>query len=411
MTLYGEQEGGRVDEALHLDNRAAWNAWACQNLNDEEAAKYAALAKVDVAETRNWDARKVEITKLHREVTKSRSIGSKSHYKGLPDVNEKVDFSKLHLLKTVVMKRCIFTQTAYFRDSTFEGDAYYGRATFKSLADFRDVRFMKDAYFRGGNFIESAVFMSAVFHGFARFERAKFGDGYPAQNPNSNPASHSSEVGPLKYDFTDCDFAKSTSFREAKFHATYPILDGAVLHQNTDFSAEEAYWPVKTAQKPAQARESCATIRHAIAKQGLPEEEHFFFRREMEFARQVEWADKDAGWLRFKAWPYLLFKVFSNYGESIARPVRALCELFVLGAGALFGFYSAMLGFWQAAGLAAAVSFSNLLPLFGFGRTFLKDDLEMLPSGLQFVSGAQTVLALPLLFFLGLALRKRFRLR
>ncbi len=58
-----------------------------------------------------------------------------------------------------------------------------------------------------------------------------------------------------------------------------------------------------------------------------------------------------------------------------------------------------------------ALSFSNLFPLFGFGRTFLLEELKALPAVLQFFSGFQTVASLPLLFFLGLGLRQRFRLR
>ena len=30
MTLYGEQEGERVDKELQAKNRAVWNAWSCQ---------------------------------------------------------------------------------------------------------------------------------------------------------------------------------------------------------------------------------------------------------------------------------------------------------------------------------------------------------------------------------------------
>ncbi|MDF9302247.1 hypothetical protein P5P81_06745 [Tritonibacter mobilis] len=42
---------------------------------------------------------------------------------------------------------------------------------------------------------------------------------------------------------------------------------------------------------------------------------------------------------------------------------------------------------------------------------FLSEVLASLPRWAQVLSGAQTVLSLPLLFFLGLALRQRFRLR
>ena len=62
--------------------------------------------------------------------------------------------------------------------------------------------------------------------------------------------------------------------------------------------------------------------------------------------------------------------------------------------------------------LAIGLSFSNLFPVFGFGRSFgLNDVLAAMPPALQAYAGFQTVMALPLIFFLGLALRQRFRLR
>lgn len=41
MTLYGEQDGERVDWDLHEKNWAAWNAWSCQAMSDKEKAEAA----------------------------------------------------------------------------------------------------------------------------------------------------------------------------------------------------------------------------------------------------------------------------------------------------------------------------------------------------------------------------------
>lgn len=269
---------------------------------------------------------------------------------------------------------------------------------------------MKEADFSSATFLRNAYFYFAKFEGPARYVNTEFG----LRNCEENCVP----------DFAEATFAKLISFRKADFAQHYPVLEGVAFSGKVVVTSDKAFWPAmdqvlldevsEVAERiPTKeiAKESCATLRHEIGRQGLPEEEHFFFRREMEFARQVEWADKDAGWVRFKAWPYWLFKVFSGYGESIALPMRALGELFLLGAVAFLGFFGPTLGWFKAIGLAASMSFSNLLPLFGFSRTLLKDALLELPWGLQVLSGAQTVLALPLLFFLGLALRKRFRLR
>ena len=58
------------------------------------------------------------------------------------------------------------------------------------------------------------------------------------------------------------------------------------------------------------------------------------------------------------------------------------------------------------------LSLSSILPSFGFSRMYFGEDfVRQLPFALRFLTAAQTILALPLLFFLALGLRTRFRLR
>ena len=83
-----------------------------------------------------------------------------------------------------------------------------------------------------------------------------------------------------------------------------------------------------------------------------------------------------------------------------------------LGAACYWHYLATQTGQALALGTAAAFSFSNLFQIFGFGRLHF-DTLVMkdLPTVLKVYAGVQTVAALPLLFFLGLGLRQRFRLR
>lgn len=182
----------------------------------------------------------------------------------------------------------------------------------------------------------------------------------------------------------------------------------------TEFEKDEGhdllnFWPTDTKQKPEVARNTCATIRHILAKQGLPEDEHFFFRKEMHFVGKI-----GSIWQRL---PYLLFGLFSDYGHSIARPTLWLLGLWGFGFVAFWGYLAGccvpapLEAVERPMGTAMGLSFSNLFPLFGFGRVFLGEVLEALPPVLKLLSGFQTVASLPLLFFLGLGLRQRFRLR
>ncbi|NIZ14287.1 hypothetical protein HCZ87_12945 [Phaeobacter sp. HF9A] len=113
--------------------------------------------------------------------------------------------------------------------------------------------------------------------------------------------------------------------------------------------------------------------------------------------------------------PYLLFGWLSDYGYSIKRPLLWLAAVWFVGIAAFWMVFCypgvAPVLAKSDLGTAAALSFSNLFPLFGFGRVFLYEVLKALPRWAQVLSGLQTVASLPLLFFLGLALRQRFRLR
>ncbi len=73
--------------------------------------------------------------------------------------------------------------------------------------------------------------------------------------------------------------------------------------------------------EPEASRDLLAVIRHAIAKQGLPEEEHYFFRREMRFRAKIGTV--------FDRLPYILYQELSDFGNSIIRPTVGLLALWV----------------------------------------------------------------------------------
>lgn len=156
-----------------------------------------------------------------------------------------------------------------------------------------------------------------------------------------------------------------------------------------------------------QARASLAIIRHAVGKQGLPEEEHYFFRREMACAARIG---------RFyQRLPYWAFGCLSNYGYSLARPTIGIVALWIVAAFAYLLFHPVLEPVkteFGAIGTAAGFSFSNLFAFLGFNRTLVDPELlESLPSGLTFLAAFQSVAGVILLFLLGLGLRNRFPLR
>jgi len=134
-----------------------------------------------------------------------------------------------------------------------------------------------------------------------------------------------------------------------------------------------------------------------MARQMLPEEEHFFFRREMWAAARAEPLWRTAH--------IHLYEAVSDFGYSIARPAVLLVLLWVIGTVV----YATQVALgWMT---AAAYSFSVMFKFFGFQRTYLLEETKLLTPMMETVSAGQTVLAFVLLFFLGLGLRTRFRLR
>jgi hypothetical protein len=89
MTLHGEQDGKWVDDDLHDQNRAVWNAWSCQQLDDGAAAELAKQTGVDLAETRGWSLIATEVKRKHRAEMKTRNDDDFT-YPGFPDFESSI---------------------------------------------------------------------------------------------------------------------------------------------------------------------------------------------------------------------------------------------------------------------------------------------------------------------------------
>lgn len=264
---------------------------------------------------------------------------------------------------------------------------FFASSIFRKNCSFRSITCDSEIAFTLTEFKNSVNFDYSALLGFSNFEESKFGNGLDS-----------------KISFHLTNFGKPTSFYKATFHSIYPNFSGTVLHDKTTFTDHPDYWPKGKQADPEQAKASCAVIRHNLGRQGLPEAEHFFFRREMGFAAQIgKW------WQRV---PYIGFGMLSDYGYSIARPALWLLGLWAIGFMAFWGYFLTHAAQARPMGTAFALSFSNLFQVFGFSRLYFDADfMKTLPLVLQIYSGFQTVLAVPLLFFLALGLRTRFRMR
>lgn len=447
MTIYGEQEE-KIDWELAEKNSAFWNGWLLSNLDDK--GRKSVLATTGLVDGFR------DITFRDSDAAKKlfyKRIGREDHQLEMPQRNQTADLSE------TVFDRPVILPSAYFfginaKNSVFQKSVNFQGGFFSSSIDFHYAQFIgdilwMDAEFEGAVYLEDIVcsgnahFTNSRFHQSANFGRAAFG-----AETDFIGATFAREVSFLEVKFSDhvqfvmvqfegrthfdgaefgrddrsgrcrMDFGFSvcngpTSFEHAKFASHLPLLTGATLHETTTFTVEMSHWPRRRslwnavslqvfpahAQSHEHAKASAAKLRHVMAKQALPEEEHFFFRREMHHAARAEPFYKTAH--------IYLFEVVSDFGYSINRPLVFLAFLWALGA----------LFYWQLADFtkaeSASYSFAAMFKFFGFQRTYLLDEtnaLEAIPWG-EPVAATQTVLAFILLFFLGLGLRTRFRLR
>lgn len=473
MTLHGDGSSGTDSEANREDWNT-WAGQGMDEQDRARILDAIGVPLVDFATPCRWSDKEPEIRGRFASVWRERN-GSHLPVPELPKPSHTIDFSNTHFEKRFTADEMYFPSSivkftgarfdgisefcgAHFRGkvqgsrASFQSDFFarkarfdmgvdFFRAKFSSLADFADTCFCAPASFTRARFGGDALFVTSKFHSSSKFSESEFEKDADFRSTVFNAGArfertsfrdvasfaggefHAASTPSKSIAFSHSVFERPTSFRQALFFDGYPDLSGAVLHDKTSFTARmdptsdeialdkdlegRTFWPQRTKQDPVSARESCATIRHVLTQQGLPEEAHFFFRREMRFASQI-----GSFWQRL---PYLLFGWLSDFGYSIQRPLWWLAGIWFLGMAAFWTVFSFPGGppvlSESDLGTAAALSFSNLFPLFGFGRVLLSEVLASLPRWAQVLSGAQTVLSLPLLFFLGLALRQRFRLR
>ena len=317
---------------------------------------------------------------------------------------EEVLFNSARFRDSANFRAAVFAKLADFHSAIFFDHATFSECTFNGPCSFYDCTFKSNFYFRKTTCRGEMNFAKANFKDFAIFAQTSFAD---RTNFTRTVFSGKQDTNNPKIDFTDCEFKNTTTFRNTSFMRSFPVFSGTIFHPITRFSAENDLWPPKEPHSKEQAKDTCATIRHLLAKQGLPEDEHFFFRREMYFAGRI-----GSHWQRL---PYLLFGWLSDYGHSIARPSLFLFGTWLAGAVLFlvaFAWFDVTKGEEWRLVQPFGFSFANMFKFLGFQRSYFGFDfLRELPLWLQFLSAVQTILGFVLLFFLGLGLRQRFRLR
>ncbi len=391
-TVFGEQEG-RYDKELAAKNRRIWNGWACSRMQPDARRKLEAEIELEPGDLDPLTPE--EMAQVHAAFKDRLGDAVPVPETGI------VDMSKTHFSHTVVWEKCVFAEFADFSSAHFAGRADFSSAHFAEFADFSSAHFAERAYFPSAHFYETAAFDAAHFAGHARFNGAKF-DG-------------------LVW-FKDGVFKNATDFQDAQFLGGVPKFHQREFHDDTNFTQKAVgrdgtrYWPeVQSASDGGlHNKNAYRKLRQVAANQHNPEAEHFFLRQEMacDAVLKEDWLSR---------WVIRLFGVVSSYGFSIGRPGGALLALWfvpslfyavLFKSGAVMPVWASYVSAYPEAWLTAmGFSFSNLFSFFGLSGRHFGDVWNDAPSWVHFLGGAQTVFGFIFLFFLGLGLRNRFRLK
>ena len=378
-TIYGEEP----DDETQYKNHQAWNSCVISTLNDKDKLAIDISSRVSLEEIPKWegeDGIKEEITKLFKR---------RLPCEELPNTDTWIDFEAINFPKKVDFRHFIFPIRASFKGSEFSEDVTFSYALFCHMVHMGNVTFAGKAEFIAVTFQEITLFKEADFVGDAKFGFTIF-----KESSNFRETRFHSQGN-----FYECTFSKPSNFFCAKFFKQFPELTNAVFQEKINISTGQEYWPdpKNCEQNPEQAKASCEVLRHTMNNQGLPEQAHFFFRREMQFAGRI-----GSLWQRL---PYKLFGWLSNYGYSIYRPAFGLIVLW-LGFASVYKVFSS-LSFTESLGLSIA----SLFQFTGWQRVYFSELMECLPVWLKISAGFQTIAGIVLLFLLGLGLRNRFRFK
>lgn len=446
-TVYGEQATKQIDEELHARNRRIWNGWACAQMEPEERRKLSKKLDVRVDELAPLSGQSLADLKA---AFAERCMGAE-----IPEPTAKIDLSVLHFPRTTVWAKCVFNGDVDFRYSTFRNgidfssakfcrDALFRSSTFSGFADFEFSMFSSDANFQSCTFSESALFLSSTFsqtadfrystfsmsasfasstfRGYTDFESCKFGwiadfmsstfDGtadFRSITCGGDADFRSCVFSGFTY-FSDGAFKSSTMFKDARFLTEAPKFFQREFHQNTTFTTKQSHWPAITADNAEDTKNAYQRLAQVMRELNKPDDEHFFFRQEMRCKAVLEGFPDNV--------VIKLYGLLSDYGYSVLRPAAWLAGIVAVGWG--------LIGSWLRHGTPPAdqailspspiaeglgISIGNTLPFLGFVRKMHPDFYKEAPAWLDAFSGFQSLMGIVLLFFMGLGLRNRFRLK
>ena len=388
------------DTAIALARRGkdAWNAWAAENPGAGVDFSGATLEGISFAEFQFPGSANFARVAFSNEADFTGVTFSKEANFTGARFSAKAYLVRVTFCSSADFAEVEFYDRAFFTQSTVSAGADFGRAIFYAEADFPKVTFSARADFIEAKFSKSVNFAGGSFTLWVRFDKASFHD---------------------KVDFSGWKFNGPAYFHGA-FFSRVPIFHGAFIHQGTEFGdidktftdfqsdgAEHRYRTLKLAMGQYQAR----TEEAAFAALELKARRYLFMQE----------AKTRPFWKRIPLWSdclgYWLWEKCSKSGRGFLRPLTS----YLLSWGAFAASYVLPCQGWRGdwwAGIHYA-----FLKQFPFAAAFRGgtnhfSNLEQAlfaaappPGWVTALNSAQSLIALTLIFLMGLGIRHKFRLR
>ena len=368
---------------------------------------------------------------------------------------QEVEFGYGLFRNRVTFQHAIFSKKVDFFDVEFHDKVHFSNALFEEDVSLIDTKFHDDPLFDGVNFNGAASFRRTLFMGVPLFVDTKFCNSLEFLGCVFSKGAYFRNIkawGRDLYGFT-CEFYDAKTYQSLYFqHCRLPPISafhglkldkGALLSfddpgpKATLASFNEQLSRIKEKLKKSPQSEKnealeeanrllddlaggCRVFKNYFESQGDRERAQRFFR--LELAARMK-SDEVGRLERLIFWAY---RVLSDYGASVGRPLLWLCAAF-LGFGF---FYGAFVALW----LTPEVNFDwkVLIGSFDFSLRqtfpFVSTDMKAENAGLNMrkillgdgdrwqnllvrsVTVLQTTFSLAMIFLSGLAIRRRFKM-
>jgi hypothetical protein len=310
------------------------------------------------------------------------------------------DFSKTKFFSNACFARSSFDSTAVFTNAFFNQKADFSSATFASGADFSKIRFGENG---------SLDLSRAMFAGISTRFTKENSDGLLCEGLHRFNSNQTIFETPVVFDlnfkhcpdFSECYFLKKFFIKE-----NWPsILDSEIKSED-----EEKFRFLKTY--------------FASTGDHFNEQKYFSYemkavekrkKREIEENKENKKTNFLTQFINKKYWELQLFelyKIHSDYGMSVSKPLKGLLSFFAIFGMIFFIFFPNQVSpvnvtIIEKLGFSLANSFiGTFIPLAN-----LKILSNSLSAGMIFIIGLQAILSIALLFLLALGIRNKFKIK